>query len=62
MENGTMECFKLFRDVCRSVNSTLNLKEVLELITKGIGCQGLRGVSAGQGAQNIKRQRVSRSE
>ncbi len=36
MENETMEYFKLFRDVCRSVNSTLNLKEVLELITKDI--------------------------
>ncbi len=36
MENETMKCFKLFRDVCRSVNSTLNLKEVLELITKDV--------------------------
>jgi len=32
METKEIKYFKLFRDVCKSINSTLNLREVLDLI------------------------------
>ncbi len=36
MQNKEIYYFKLFRDVCRTINSTLNLKEVLNLIAENI--------------------------
>lgn len=37
MQNKDFQYFKLFRDVCKVVNSSLDLKEVLKLITENIG-------------------------
>jgi GAF domain-containing protein len=34
MQSSEMQYFKLFRDICKAMSSTLNLKEVLELITE----------------------------
>jgi len=36
MQNKQIRYFKLFRDVCKLINSSLNLKEVLILITENI--------------------------
>ena len=36
METKEIKYFKLFRDVCKSINSTLNLREVLDLITENV--------------------------
>jgi len=36
MENNWFQYFRLFREVCKAVNSTLNLGEVLKLITESI--------------------------
>jgi len=36
MEKNGMEYFRLFRDVCKLMNSSLDVKEVLELITENI--------------------------
>ena len=36
MQNKEMRYFKLFRDVCKVINSSLDLKEVLILITENI--------------------------
>ena len=36
METKDMKYFKLFRNVCKTINSSLNLKEVLDLITKNV--------------------------
>ena len=36
MEAKDIEYFKLFRDVCKSINSSLNLKEVFVLITENV--------------------------
>ena len=36
MQNKDFRYFKSFRDVCKVVNSSLDLKEVLELITENI--------------------------
>ena len=37
MQNKDFQYFKLFRDVCKIINSSLDLKEVLNLITKNVG-------------------------
>ncbi len=37
MQNKDFQYFKLFRDVCKVVNSSLDLKEVLKLITENVG-------------------------
>lgn len=36
MKNKELRYFKLFRDVCKVINSSLDLKEVLKLITENI--------------------------
>jgi len=36
MENNWFQYFRLFREVCKAVNSTLDLGEVLKLITESI--------------------------
>ena len=36
MKNKELRYFKLFRDVCKVINSSLDLKEVLILITENI--------------------------
>ncbi len=36
MQNKEFAYFRLFRDVCKVINSSLNLKEVLKLITENI--------------------------
>ena len=36
MKNNELQYFKLFRDVCKVINSSLDLKEVLMLITENI--------------------------
>ena len=36
MKNKELQYFKLFRDVCKVINSSLDLKEVLILITENI--------------------------
>lgn len=36
MEEREIECFKLYRNVCRIINSTLDVHEVLKLITENI--------------------------
>ncbi|TET75009.1 MAG: GAF domain-containing protein [Candidatus Heimdallarchaeota archaeon] len=36
MENKELQYFRLFRDVCKVINSTLNLEEVLKLITENV--------------------------
>jgi GAF domain-containing protein len=36
MQNKEMQYFKLFRDVCKVINSSLDFKEVLKLITENI--------------------------
>ncbi len=36
MQNKEIQYFKLFRDVCKIINSSLNLKEVLRLITENV--------------------------
>ena len=36
MENQAMLYFKLFRDVCRKINSSLNFREVLSMMTETI--------------------------
>jgi signal transduction protein with GAF and PtsI domain len=36
MKTKEIEYFKLFRNVCKTINSCLNLKEVLDLITKNV--------------------------
>jgi signal transduction protein with GAF and PtsI domain len=37
MQNKDFQYFKSFRDVCKVVNSSLDLKEVLKLITENVG-------------------------
>ena len=34
MSDDAMKFFRLFRDVCRAIHSSLNVNEVLNLITK----------------------------
>ncbi len=36
MQNKELKYFQLFRDVCKVINSSLDLKEVLMLITENI--------------------------
>ena len=36
MKTKEIEYFKLFRNVCKTINSSLNLKEVLDLITEKV--------------------------
>ena len=36
METKEMKYFKSFKDISKTINSSLNLKEVLDLITKNI--------------------------
>jgi len=36
MQDKEMQYFKLFRDVCKVINSSLNLREVLDLITASV--------------------------
>ena len=36
MQTKEIQYFKLFRDVCKVVNSSLDLKEVLKLIAENI--------------------------
>ncbi len=36
MQTKELQYFKLFRDVCKAINSSLDLKEVLNLITENI--------------------------
>jgi signal transduction protein with GAF and PtsI domain len=37
MQNKDFQYFKSFRDVCKVINSSLDLKEVLKLITENVG-------------------------
>ena len=36
MQTKEIEYFKLFRDVCKKINSSLNLQEVLDLIAESV--------------------------